>query len=46
MMGVNTVNPIRIVECEEVMFTNNEIDTSLNDVKGYYPTVQSVLVVG
>jgi predicted outer membrane repeat protein len=46
MMGVNTVNPIRIVECEAVEFTNNEIDASLNDVKGYYPTVQSVLVVG
>ena len=46
MMGVNTVNPIRIVGCEDITFTNNDVNSSLNDIKGYYPTIQSVLVVG
>ena len=46
MMGVNTVNPIRIVESSDIIFTNNDVNSALNDIKGYYPTVQSVLVVG
>ena len=46
MMGLNTVNPIRLRASENITFTNNKVNSTLNDVSASYPTAQSVFVVG
>ena len=46
MMGLNTVNPIRIRASENVTFTSNKVNSTLNDVSASYPTAQSVYVIG
>ncbi|WP_407376374.1 Ig-like domain repeat protein [Methanobrevibacter sp.] len=46
LMGLNTVNPIRIRASENITFTNNKVNSTLNDVSASYPTAQSVYVIG
>ena len=46
MMGLNTVNPIRLRASENITFTNNKVNSTMNDVSASYPTAQSVFVVG
>ncbi|WP_292743874.1 Ig-like domain repeat protein, partial [Methanobrevibacter sp.] len=46
MMGLNTVNPIRLRATENITFTNNKVNSTLNDVSASYPTAQSVYIIG
>ncbi|WP_405265224.1 Ig-like domain repeat protein [Methanobrevibacter sp.] len=46
MMGLNTVNPIRIRNCEDVLFQFNNVDSHVNDISASYPTIQCLFVVG
>ena len=46
MMGVDSVSTIRVDSADGVEITNNNIDTSVNALQGYYPTVQSVIILG
>ena len=46
MMGVNTVNPIRMRECNNVTFSKNNVNTTANDGSASFPTLQCMFVVG
>ena len=46
MMGLNTVNPVRIRASENVTVTNNALETKLHSLNGEFPTVQTILIVG
>ncbi|MBR4448363.1 Ig-like domain repeat protein [Methanobrevibacter sp.] len=46
MMGLNTVNPVRIRNCEDVKFKDNDVESYVNDVSASYPTIQCLFVVG
>ncbi|WP_400198185.1 Ig-like domain repeat protein, partial [Methanobrevibacter smithii] len=46
MMGVNTVNPIRMRECNNVTFSKNNVNTTANDGSASFPTLQCMFIVG
>ena len=46
MMGLNTVNPIRIRNCEDILFQFNNVNSNVNDISASYPTIQCLFVVG
>ncbi|WP_298521906.1 Ig-like domain-containing protein, partial [uncultured Methanobrevibacter sp.] len=46
MMGLNTVNPIRIRNVTNISFMYNSIDSGVKSIAGSYPTIQSLYVVG
>ena len=46
MMGVNTVNPIRVRECNNVTFSKNNVNTTANDGSASFPTLQCMFIVG
>ena len=46
MMGVNTVNPIRMRECNNVTFSKNNVNTTANDGSASSPTLQCMFIVG
>ena len=46
MMGVNTVNPIRMRECTNVTFSKNNVNTTANDGSASFPTLQCMFIVG
>ena len=46
MMGLNTVNPVRMREVEDSIFSGNTIESSLNNVGESYPTIQCLLLLG
>ena len=46
MMGVNTVNPIRMRECNNVIFSKNNVNTTANDGSASFPTLQCMFIVG
>ena len=46
MMGVNTVNPIRMRECNNVTFSKNNVNTTSNDGSASFPTLQCMFIVG
>ena len=46
MMGVNTVNPIRMRECNNVTFSKNNVNTTANDGSDSFPTLQCMFIVG
>ena len=46
MMGVNTVNPIRMRECNNVTFSKNNVNTTANDGSARFPTLQCMFIVG
>lgn len=46
MMGLNTVNPIRMREVEDSIFSRNTIDSTINNVGQSYPTIQSLFIIG
>ena len=45
MMGVNTVNPIRMRECTNVTFSKNNVNTTANDGSASFPTLQCMFIV-
>ena len=46
MMGVNTVNPIRMRECNNVTFSKNNVNTTANDGSASFPTLQCMFIIG
>ena len=46
MMGVNTVNPIKMRECNNVTFSKNNVNTTANDGSASFPTLQCMFIVG
>ena len=46
MMGVNTVNPIRMRECTNVTFSKNNVNTTANDGSASFLTLQCMFIVG
>ena len=46
MMGINTVNPVRMKECTNVTFSKNNVNTTANDVSASFPTLQCMFIVG
>ena len=46
MMGLNTVNPVRIRNVTNITFLSNSIDSKLNKVGKTTPTIQCLFVVG
>ncbi|WP_458403478.1 Ig-like domain repeat protein [Methanobrevibacter sp.] len=46
MMGLNTVNPVRMKEVEDSVFSRNSIDSSINNLGRITPTIQSLYIVG
>ena len=46
MMGINTVNPIRMRECTNVTFSKNDVNTTSNNVSANFPTLQCMFIVG
>ncbi|MBQ6627482.1 MAG: Ig-like domain repeat protein [Methanobrevibacter sp.] len=46
LMGLNYVNPVRIRASENITFTNNDIESNINNVGKTTPTIQALVVVG
>ncbi len=46
LMGLNYVNPVRIRVCENITFTNNDIDSGVNNLGKTTPTIQALVIVG
>ena len=46
MMGLNTVNPVKMKEVVNSTFSNNVIDSSVNNLGKTTPTIQCLMVVG
>uniref|UniRef100_UPI003864408C hypothetical protein n=1 Tax=Methanobrevibacter sp. TaxID=66852 RepID=UPI003864408C len=46
MMGSNNVNPVRLKDCDNLVFTNNVINSTTNDYSADYPTIQSIYIIG
>ena len=46
MMGHDYINPLRVRESDNITITNNNLDTSINNLAKTTPTVQSVLIIG
>ncbi|MDO5832347.1 MAG: adhesin, partial [Methanobrevibacter sp.] len=46
MMGSDKVNPVRIKDCANLIFTNNNINSTTNDYSADFPTIQSIQIIG
>ncbi len=46
MMGLNTVNPVRIRASQNITLSNNNIESKVNNLGKTTPTIQALLVVG
>lgn len=46
MMGLSNVNPIKIKDCSNMIFTRNNIDSSINELIAEFPTIQSIYIIG
>jgi hypothetical protein len=46
MMGSNNVNPVRLKDCNGLVFTNNNINSTTNDYSASFPTIQSIYIIG
>ena len=46
MMGSNNVNPVRLKDCSNLIFTNNNINSTTNDCTASFPTIQSIYIIG
>ena len=46
LMGSNNVNPVRLKDCNNLVFTNNFINSTTNDYSADFPTIQSIYIIG
>ena len=46
MMGSDKVDPVRIKDCKNLVFTNNYINSTTNDYSADFPTIQSIQIIG
>ena len=46
MMGSNNVNPVRLKDCSNLVFTRNKIDSATNELIAEFPTIQSIYIIG
>ena len=46
MMGSDKVNPVRLKNCNDLVFTNNYINSTTNDYSAEFPTIQSIQIIG
>ena len=46
VMGLNNVNPVRLKDCSNLVFTRNNIDSSTNELWAEFPTIQSIYIIG
>lgn len=46
LMGLNTVNPVRIKNADGLEFLNNDVHTEFNEATAAYPTVQCLYLIG
>ncbi len=46
MMGSDKVNPVRLKDCTNLVFTNNFIDSTTNDYSADFPTIQAIQIIG
>lgn len=46
MMGSSNVNPVRLKDCSNLVFTRNNIDSTTNELIAEFPTIQSIYILG
>ena len=46
MMGSDKVDPVRLKNCRNLVFTNNFINSTTNDYSADFPTIQSIQIIG
>ncbi len=46
LMGSNNVNPVRLKDCNNLKFTNNNVNSTTNDYTADFPTIQSIYIIG
>lgn len=46
VMGLNNVNPVRLKDCGNLVFTRNYIDSVTNELLAEFPTIQSIYIIG
>ena len=46
IMGSDRVNPVRLKDCEGLVFKNNTINSTTNDYSADFPTIQAIQIIG
>ncbi|WP_296891289.1 hypothetical protein, partial [uncultured Methanobrevibacter sp.] len=46
MMGSDKVDPVRLKDCTNLVFTNNYINSTTNNYSAEFPTIQSIQIIG
>jgi len=46
LMGSNNVNPVRLKDCHNLIFTYNYINSTTNNYSAEFPTIQSIYIIG
>ena len=46
LMGSNNVNPVRLKDCNNLVLTNNNINSTTNNYSADFPTIQSIYIIG
>lgn len=46
IMGSDKVNPVRLKDCEGLVFKNNTINSTTNDYSADFPTIQAIQIIG